>query len=71
MSTKTMKELCVKQGFSFVFGCGLSASAGNLLEFVSQYCKKLTNAGKWTEITVILPPSYDTFPCKLVMRIWC
>ena len=56
MSTKTMKELCVKRGFSFVFGCGLSASAGNLLEFVSQYCKKLTDAGKWTEITVILPP---------------
>ena len=25
---------------SFVFGCGLSASAGNLLKFFSCYCKK-------------------------------
>ena len=30
LSTKTMKELCASRRFSFVFGCELSASAGNL-----------------------------------------
>ena len=40
-----MKELCVSQQFSFVFGCGLSASAGNLLKFFFSLFQKLTNAG--------------------------
>ena len=30
----------VSSRISFVFGCGLSASAGNLLKFFSCYCKK-------------------------------
>ena len=59
MSTKTMKELCVSWQFSFVFGCGLSASAGNLLKLFSHYCKNwpmqvICCAGKWVEITVTL-----------------
>ena len=53
-----MKELCASRRFSFVFGCGLSASAGNLLKFFFSLLLKLTNAGicrvgKWTEITVL------------------
>ena len=39
MSTKTMKELCASRRFSFVFGCWLFASVGNLLKFFSCYCK--------------------------------
>ena len=39
LSTKTMKELCASRRFSFVFGCELSASAGNLLKLFSRYCK--------------------------------
>ena len=30
----------VSSRISFLFGCGLSASAGNLLKFFSCYCKK-------------------------------
>ena len=30
----------VTSRISFVFGCGLSSSAGNLLNFFSCYCKK-------------------------------
>ena len=30
----------VSSRISFVFRCGLSASAGNLLKFFSCYCKK-------------------------------
>ena len=30
----------VSSQISFVFRCGLSASAGNLLKFFSRYCKK-------------------------------
>ena len=30
----------VSSRISFVFGCGLSAGAGNLLKFFSCYCKK-------------------------------
>ena len=30
----------VSSRISFVFGCGLSASAGNLLKFFSCYCNK-------------------------------
>ena len=57
LSTKTMKELCASRRFSFVFGCELSASAGNLLKLFSRYCKNwpmrvICRAGKWTEITV-------------------
>ena len=57
MSTKTMKELCVRRRFSFVFGCGLSASVGDLLKIFSRHCKNLPRrvicrAGKWTAITV-------------------
>ena len=67
MSTKTMKELCVSQQFSFVFGCKLSASAGNLLKFFSHYFKnwqmqEICHAGNWKEITVILTPTF-TFIC--------
>ena len=57
MSTKTMKELCVSQRFSFVFWCRLSASAGNLLKFFS-HCSKnwsmwvICHVGKWAEIAV-------------------
>ena len=39
MSTKTMKELCASWQFSFIFGCCLFASVGNLLKFFSRYCK--------------------------------
>ena len=39
MSTKIMKELCASWRFSFVFGCWLFASVGNLLKFFSCYCK--------------------------------
>ena len=39
MSTKTMKELCASWRFSFIFGCWLFASVGNLLKFFSRYCK--------------------------------
>ena len=64
MSTKTMKELCASRRFSFVFGCELSGSAGNLLKCFSRYCKNwpmrvICRAGKWTEITVI--PSHVFF----------
>ena len=64
LSTKTMKELCASRRFSFVFGCELSASAGNLLKLFSRYCKNwpmrvICRAGKWTEITVI--PSHVFF----------
>ena len=45
MSTKTMKELCVSGQFSFVFGCGLSASVGNLLKFFFLLLQKLTDVG--------------------------
>ena len=42
---------------SFVFGCGLSASAGNLLKYFSCYCKKspmrvIYRAGNHPEITL-------------------
>ena len=51
--------LRVSWQFSFVFGCGLSASAGNLLKLFSHYCKNwpmqvICCAGKWAEITVTL-----------------
>ena len=39
MSTKTMKELCASWRFSFIFGCWLFASVGNLLKFFSRHCK--------------------------------
>ena len=55
---------------SFVFGCGLSASAGNLLEIFSCYCKKrpmrvIYRVGNRPEITVHvitmgLPPGGGT-----------
>ena len=45
MSTKTMEELCVSRRFSFAFGCGLSACAGNLLKLFFSLLQKLTDAG--------------------------
>ena len=45
-SSKIYQSSCLeKPTLSFVFGCGLSASAGNVLKFFSCYCKKMTNAG--------------------------
>ena len=49
----------VSSRISFVFGCGLSASAGNLLKFFSCYCKKwpmrvIYRAGNRPEITVTM-----------------
>ena len=35
----------VSSRISFIFGCGLSASAGYLLKFFSCYCKKMTDVG--------------------------
>ena len=40
-----MKKLCASRRFSFVFGCGLSACAGNLLKFFLSLLQKLTDAG--------------------------
>ena len=57
MSTKTVEELCVSWQISFVFGCWLSASVGNLLKFFSCPFKNwvmqvIYHVGKWLEITV-------------------
>ena len=57
MSTKTVEELCVSWQISFVFGCWLSASVGNLLKFFSRSFKNwvmqvICHVGKWLEITV-------------------
>ena len=57
MSTKTVEELCVSWRISFVFGCRLSASVGNLLKF---FCRSFKNwvmqviyhVSKWLEIMV-------------------
>ena len=60
----------VTSRISFVFGCGLSASAGNLLNFFSCYCKKwpmrvIYCAGNRPEITV----HFLVFCCVCVVAI--
>ena len=66
------QQICVSQRFSFVFGCGLSASVGNLFKFYSRNWLMwvIWSVGKWTEIRVISDHSFwfwllEGWLCKL------